>query len=37
MPDEVLDAEALRPLLEITMTRYRAAIDEFDQLFGGRA
>jgi hypothetical protein len=37
LPDDILDAEALRPLLEIAISRYRPAIDEFDHLFGERA
>lgn len=33
----VLDADALRPLLEALTTAYREAIAEFDEVFGGRA
>lgn len=36
-PDLVLDAPALRPLLQMLSDTYRAAITEFDQIFGERA
>jgi hypothetical protein len=36
-PDDVLDANALRPLMEALIRSYREAIAEFDQVFGGRA
>jgi restriction system protein len=37
LPDDVLDASALRPLMTALTDRYRAAIAEFDELFGERA
>lgn len=37
VPATVLDATALRPLLEAFKEAYRGAIAEFDQVFGGRA
>jgi restriction system protein len=37
VPGDIVDAQALRPLLETAIARYRAAIAEFDELFGGRA
>ncbi len=37
VPAPVLDATALRPLLEALKEAYRAAIAEFDQVFGERA
>lgn len=36
-PDPVLDAAALRPLLDALTQAYRGAIAEFDQVFGERA
>jgi hypothetical protein len=36
-PDDVLDAIALRPLLDAVLRAYDAAIAEFDAVFGGRA
>ncbi len=37
LPDDILDAIALRPLMEAVTRFYRQAIDEFDEVFGGRA
>ncbi len=37
LPEEVLDANALRPLLDALLASIRAAIAEFDEVFGGRA
>lgn len=37
LPDPVLDASALRPLLGALTEAYRKAIKEFDQVFGERA
>jgi restriction system protein len=36
-PDEVLDAAALRPLMDALSRAYAAATAEFDEVFGGRA
>jgi restriction system protein len=37
LPDEVLDADSLRGLVDTLTTFFRAAIGEFDGVFGGRA
>ena len=37
IPDLVLDATALRPLLDALLAAYREAIGEFDEVFGERA
>lgn len=37
LPDDVLDATALRPLMEALIAHYRTAIAEFDHVFGERA
>jgi hypothetical protein len=37
IPDDVLDATALRPLLEASMKHSLLAIAEFDAVFGERA
>jgi len=37
VPDDVLDATALRPLMEMLIEHSRRAIAEFDELFGERA
>jgi restriction system protein len=37
LPDDVLDATALRPLLNALLRHYQAAFAEFDQVFGERA
>ena len=37
LPDSILDATALRPLLEIVVGESERAVAEFDAVFGGRA
>lgn len=37
LPDDVLDAIALRPLMEQLISHSQSAIDEFDEVFGERA
>lgn len=37
LPDSILDATALRPLMESIAEYYRAATAEFDEVFDGRA
>ena len=37
VPDGILDAPALRPLLDRLIAAYRSAIAEFDEAFGERA
>lgn len=37
LPDDVLDATALRPLMNTLIAQYRNAIAEFDRVFGERA
>jgi hypothetical protein len=37
LPDDVLDAVALRPLMEAAIDFYGRATDEFDEVFGERA
>lgn len=37
LPSDILDATALRPLMEAVIRHASAAIAEFDELFGGRA
>jgi restriction system protein len=37
LPDEVLDAKALRPLMDAIRSQTEAALAEFDEVFGERA
>jgi hypothetical protein len=37
MPDSVLDATALLPLMDALIEQTRNATEEFDQVFGERA
>lgn len=37
IPDEVLDARALRPLMDAVIAHSRAAVAQFDEVFGERA
>jgi len=37
LPADILDASALRPLMQVVTKFYRQATAEFDEIFGGRA